>query len=100
MGMFKDASYVLPDYVLRNLYYAYFVSRFCYGITIWCNTYETYLYPLKVVHNRCIRLISHADVHAQVSSLAKKLRILVFDDFMIFMLPFLCVKFSIKCIHQ
>jgi hypothetical protein len=80
MGMIKVASYVLPDYVLRNLYYAYFVSRLCYGITIWGNTYETYLYPLRIVHNRCIRLISHADVRAHVSSLAKKLHILVFDD--------------------
>ena len=40
-----------------------------------------HLYPLKIVRNRFIRLISHADVSAHVSSsLAKKVRILVFHD--------------------
>ena len=40
-----------------------------------------HLYPLKIVRNRFIRLISHADVSAHVSSsLAKKVRILVFQD--------------------
>ena len=71
---------MLRDNVLRNLHYAYFVSRLCYSITIWGNTYETYLYPLKIVHNRCIRLISNADVRAHISSLANKVRILVTDD--------------------
>ncbi len=80
LGLIRVASHVLPNYVLRNLYYAYFASRLCYGICLWGNTFTTYLQPIRTLQNRCIRLISNADNLAHVPFIAKYLNLLMFDD--------------------
>ena len=71
---------MLSNYVLRNLYHAHFLSRLCYGICVCGNTFTTYLQPLRILQNRCIRLIAHSDNLTQVNPLAKKMHILLFDD--------------------
>ena len=80
LGMLKVASHVFPSDVLRKLYYAYFLCHLSYGLTVWGNTYTSYLHPLKILHNRCIRLLSFANPYAHVAPLAKHLHILIFDD--------------------
>lgn len=44
--------------ILLRLYESLFISRVCYGISVWGGTYATHLKPLAVTQKYCIRVIA------------------------------------------
>ena len=80
LGLLKTAKYYFPRNTLKFLFFTYFVSRFDYGLYIWGNYCVSFLYRLKVLHNKCIRiLVANADYYAHVPPLARQLNIIKFE---------------------
>lgn len=44
--------------VLMQIYYAYFLSVMNYGIIAWGNAYQNSLYPLQLLQNKIMKIIS------------------------------------------
>jgi hypothetical protein len=66
------------------MYFALFHSHIFYELLLWGNTYVTYRQPLKVLHNKCLRLLSKAGWRMLPGPLALNLGLLMFDDLYVY----------------
>ena len=73
---------------LLSLYYAFVNPYLDYCILVWGTTYETYLYPLKILQKRVIRLICKEPYLSHTDPLFHKCSILKLDDM---------IKFRMGC---
>ena len=65
-----------PEFVLKTIYQAHFMSLIGYCNLIWSNTYSSHLDPIIKLQKRCVRLISNSDYLAHTAPLFKQLRLL------------------------
>lgn len=92
LGILRFASRCLPRNVLMSMYFALFHSHLTYGLLIWGNTFATHLSPLRVLHKKCLRLLTHAQWLAHTPPLAIQLGLLLFDDLFTFHLSIFMFK--------
>ena len=70
MGMLKAASLCMPQDVLLLIFYVFFNSQLHYGLLVWGNTYVSYVTPIKILYERCIRLLSYEHTYSYIPPLA------------------------------
>ena len=58
-GIFLKTRSLLPTYTLINVYNSLFMSFLQYGITIWGQTFDSYLDPIFKLQKKAVRAISH-----------------------------------------
>jgi hypothetical protein len=57
VGICYKIRYKLPDWCLRNIYFAYVHSRVLYGIEVYGNTFASYLDKLTKLNNTLLRIL-------------------------------------------
>ena len=62
------------------MFHAFIMSHVRYGIVICSNTFNSYYYPIHLMYNKAIRIISSARPLSHILSLVPNLKILIFED--------------------
>ena len=75
-GILFKLKYVLPKDALLQLYHSLLHSYFIYGLTVWGNTFSTYISKLHRLQNEAIRIVSGCSWNGTATSLYKALKIL------------------------
>lgn len=57
VGICYKIRYKLPDYCLRNIYFAFVYPHILYGLEIYGNTYVSYLDKLTKLNNKLLRIL-------------------------------------------
>ena len=57
LGIFYKMRYKLPDWCLRNIYFAFVHPYILYGLEVYGNTYPSYLDKLTVLNNKLLRIL-------------------------------------------
>ena len=83
--LYKCRKYFNQE-TLLTLYSSFIYPYFTYCITIWGNTYQTYLDPLVKLQKRAIRIIAGVDRHAHTEPLMTKYRLLSLRKIYIYLL--------------
>ena len=83
---------LLPDFVLKNVYYAHAQSLLYYCNLIWCNTNKTDLTAITLIQKRLIRLITRSDILAHTSPLFRRTKILNLENLRKLTLGLYCFK--------
>ena len=96
LGMLRVVSHCMPRNVLKNILYALFYRQLTYGISLWGNTFETYLLPVKILYKKCLRLLCGKTMREQTPPLAKQLNLVAFSDLYFWFLA----KFMFKVFHH
>ena len=78
--LYRVKSFV-PDFVLKTIYQAHFMSIISYCNLIWSNTYSSHLDPIIKLQKRVIRLITNSDYLAHTYPLFKQLKLLNIMNF-------------------
>ena len=60
---------MLPNYILRKLYYTMVQPYLTYGIILWGSTYQSYLKRTVILQKKAIRYINKADYNAHTKPL-------------------------------
>ena len=81
--LYKSKSYLKPK-TLLTLYYAFTYPYFTYCLTIWGNTFGTYLDPLLKLQKRAIRILCGAQKYARTEPLFSKLKLLTLSELYIY----------------
>ena len=81
MDILKAASLYMPHDVSLLFFYAFFNSQLHYGLSVWRNTYVSFLTLIKILYKRCIRLLSYEHPYVHTPPLALQLELFIFDDF-------------------
>jgi len=69
VGIFYKIRYKLPQSSLKNLYYATVHPLIQYGIELYANTNQTYLYDLSVLNNKILRILQFQPMTSNVTDL-------------------------------
>ena len=56
VGILYKLNYVLSKDALKQLYHSLVHSYFTYGLTVWGNTFPTYISKLNALQNKAIRI--------------------------------------------
>ena len=83
---------LMPEFVLKNMYYAHAQSLLFYCNLIWNNTNKTDLNSLYVVQKRLIRLITKSDYLAHTRPLFQRTKILDLESILKYCLGLHCYK--------
>ena len=75
-SLFYRVKDIMPEYVLKIMYYAHVHSILNYCNVIWANTYPTHLTPLIRIQKRIVRNIARAEFLAHTEPLFKRLGLL------------------------
>ena len=57
IGIFYKIRYKLPDWCLRNIYFAFVHPYILYGLEVYGNTYVSYLDKLTTLNNKILRIL-------------------------------------------
>ena len=90
------AKQFVSDAHLRTLYFSLMHYHITYGILLWGTTYQKYLYPLEILQNKAIRIITRSPYNAHTAELFKRLNILKFHDLVNFEIEKFMYLFSTK----
>ena len=71
---------LMPEFVLKKMYYAHVQSLLCYCNLIWCNTNKTDLNPIALLQKRIIRIITNSNILAHTQPLFQQSKILNIDN--------------------
>ena len=86
------------------IYNALFVLFLQYGITVWGQTYDSYLEPISKLQKKAVRAISHQPFRSPSLLIFKKLKLLRFQDiFQLRLLTFVYKSINKKnpsCFHD
>ena len=80
VGIMYKLKHILPAYVLKQLYFAFFHPHLLYGIIIWAATFKSYLEPLNILQNKAIKIIDNRKWCDRVTPIYKHLHILKLED--------------------
>ena len=69
IGILLRARQILYGHTLLMLYNALIKPHFIYCVTIWGNTYTTYLHKIHFVQKKVIRIITHSELYAHTAPL-------------------------------
>jgi hypothetical protein len=84
IGMIKVARMYMPRTVLMSMFHAFIMSHLRYGVLVWGNTFTTYIYRVKVLFNKAIRIILNVPPVTHMLPLLCKLQLLSVDDIYFF----------------
>jgi len=76
IGIIRRISYLLPQTVLKNLYFALIYPYLTYCNLIWTSTYPVHLNKLKSLQKRAIRIITNSPYNAHTKYLFQRLKLL------------------------
>ena len=76
VGILNKLKYVLPKDALQQLYHSLVHSHFIYGISVWGNTFPTYISKLHRLQNKAIRIVTGNNWNENAAPLYKVLKIL------------------------
>ena len=76
----KRLKLLLPQCVLRTLYFSLIESYLNYGLTVWGGTFKTYIKPISIMQKKCIRTIGRKPYNYPTKELFITLRILNYDN--------------------
>ena len=91
--LYKCRKYFDSD-VLLTLYNSFIYPYFTYCISIWGNTYQTYLDPLIKLQKRAIRIIGGVDRRSHTSPLMQKYRLLPLRKIYIYAVQILMFRYN------
>ena len=57
LGIFYKMRYKLPDWCLRNIYFAFVHPYILYGLEVYGNTFPSYLDKLTILNNKRLRIL-------------------------------------------
>jgi len=80
LGIFYKIRYKMPNYCLKNLYYAAVYPHIQYGIELYGNTYPTYLHDLEILNNKVLRILQFKPMEYSVSKLYEHYNTLQIED--------------------
>ena len=66
--------------ILISIYYSLFQSYLGYGLNAWGNSDKKYLDKIRILQNKCLRVINGSEYHENTDALYKKFKILKFED--------------------
>jgi len=69
VGMFYKLAQRLPNYCLKNLYFAFINSQLAYGIEIYANTSKKSLHKLHILNNKLLRILQKQPLLTPVDQL-------------------------------
>ena len=75
-ALFYRVKPFVPEFVMRNMYQAHFLSLISYCNLIWSSTFPSHLDPITKLQKRVIRIISNLDFLAHTDPLFKQLKLL------------------------
>ena len=75
-ALFYRVKPFVPEFVMRNMYQAHFLSLISYCNLIWSSTFPSHLDPITKLQKRVIRIISNSDFLAHTDPLFKQLKLL------------------------
>ena len=58
IGIIKRISYLIPSYILKNLYFTLIYPYLTYCNLIWTSTYDTHLIGLVMLQKKAVRIIT------------------------------------------
>ena len=61
IGILYKIRYKLPDWCLRNIYFAFAHPYILYGLEVYGNTYVSYLDKLTTLNNKILRILQKKD---------------------------------------
>ena len=71
---------LMPQDVLKTIYYAHIYPLLTYCNPIWCTTYPTYLIPLKLQLKKIVRIITNSNYLEHTNPLFRSTKILKLED--------------------
>ena len=80
IGILYKTKRLLSSKSLLTLYDSLIKPYFSYGITVWGNTFKTYISKLDILHKKVVRIISFSDYKAHTGPLFRKLKILTLTE--------------------
>ena len=103
-GIFFKIRSLLPTHTLINVYNSLFVSFLQYGITVWGQTFDSYLDPIFKLQKKAVRAISHEHFTSHTLPIFKNLKLLRLQDiFRVKILSFVYEslnKINPSCFHD
>ncbi len=95
-GIFYKIRDLLPFPCLKMLYFSFVYTHLAYGIEIYANTCNSYLYRLSILNNKIIRILFNKQTRTHVKDLY-----LLIDSLPILNLhEFFILKFVHKCLFN
>ena len=79
-GIFFKIRSLLPTHTLINVYNSLFMSFLQYGITVWGQTFDSYLDPIFKLQKKAVRAISHEHFTSHTLPIFKNLKLLRLQD--------------------
>ena len=76
LGILLKARRVLDKESLITLYNALIKPYFTYGLTVWGNTFKTYIKKLETVQKKIVRVITLSEYNAHTTPLFRELKIM------------------------
>jgi len=62
IGILYKIRYKLPNWCLRNIYFAFVYPNILYGLEVYGNTYVSYLDKLTTLNNKILRILQKKKV--------------------------------------
>jgi hypothetical protein len=75
LGILRRISYLLPTFILKNLYHALIQPYLSYCNFIWSSTYPTHLSTLNILQKKAIRIITKSPFNSHTKPLFANLKI-------------------------
>ena len=69
LGIINKAKPLLTKIGLRNLYYSFIYPYFTYCVEVWGNAATSHMFPLFLLQNKVVRIITYSKKRAPVDSL-------------------------------
>ena len=79
-GVLAKLRYFAPKKILFLAYYAIFYSQLLYGCPVWSMTIVNNINTIRVLQNKCIRIINNAPYNSHTNNLFQENKLLKLDD--------------------
>jgi len=84
IGIIRRASQLLYGESLQMLYNSLIKPHFTYCITIWGNSFKTYIHKLYILQKRVVRIISRSEFHSHTAPLFQTYNIMTVYELYIY----------------
>ena len=84
IGILYKLRHMIPQHLLKNIYYALLYPYITYGIINWGCAYKSNLDPVEKAMKKIVRIMTHSDMQEHSLPLFKKLDLMNFSQLLLF----------------
>ena len=100
LGVMYKCRRLINQNALLTLYNSFIYPYFNYCISVWGNTFESYLRPLIILQKRAVRLINGAKKFSNTDPLFKKCKILKLHQIYLYTVQLFMYKFNNRMLPE